>query len=125
MAPSGLGSLCRPLFRSRLPENGSPVPVGGRLMAMLGECLVFHLKYVSEMRRLYWSPRESGEKLEVEGLEDAVQTITMVRAVGDASCREAADFVEACLDKVEEHFRSLCHVEIGGRAPRRSAIEYD
>jgi hypothetical protein len=75
-------------------------------MAALGKCLVFHLKYGLEMKQLYWTKK----KPDLEGLEDSERVFDMIRAVGDTACREAADFLEASAEKIEEHFRGFCDV---------------
>ena len=62
-------------------------------MAKLGKCLVFYLKYQAEMDRLYWRPRETREEPSIEGLKDKDNVLSMIKRVGDAACREAADFV--------------------------------
>ena len=88
-------------------------------MAMLGKSLVFYLKYGPQMEHLYGEPKESGEPPDIEGLVDAERVLQMAGAVGDAACREVADFLFACANRVGEHFQALPGVEVG-RWPKRS-----
>src|SRR4051812_17854289 len=74
------------------------------------------------MERLYWKPWESGEQPDVEALQDADRVLEMVRAVGDAACREVADFLEAGAARIEGHFRSLPDMEVKKRT-KRSRVE--
>lgn len=77
-------------------------------MAMLGRCLAFHLKYPAEMARLYWT-----EEPDHEGLQDAERVLRMIRVVGDTACREAADFLSACAERLEPLSRQCRHVQKG------------
>jgi hypothetical protein len=84
-------------------------------MTALGKCLVFHLKYQPEMKRLYW---EEG-KLEPDGLPDPERVLAIVRDVGDQACEDAADFLEACAERVQGHFSGFCDFR---RNTRRSKV---
>ena len=83
-------------------------------MANLGKSLVFYLKHAAEMERLYTPMSESDEKpkLQIDGVEDAQQVLSMVKRVGDAASREAGDFLNKCSKQIEEHLNSF------GRAKR-------
>src|SRR5438876_11799351 len=51
------------------------------------------LRFVSEqLQELYWRPRETREEPSIEGLKDKDNVLSMIKRVGDAACREAADF---------------------------------
>jgi hypothetical protein len=76
-------------------------------MANLGKCMLFYLKYFSEMERLY----EAEEEPSLEGLPDADEVLKKVRLVGETADREAADFLESCVAGIEEHFRGISAVQ--------------
>lgn len=72
----------------------------------LGKCLVFHLVYLPEMKRLYWKDgAPQGE--DFEGLDDPEKTKEMLKAVGDQSCQEAAAFLEKCGEEIKKHFSAV------------------
>ena len=75
-------------------------------MANIGKCLLFYLKYWTEMERLY-EPDEP----KVDGLPDADRILEKVRAVGDVACREGAELLEAFATGIEAHFRPIASVE--------------
>jgi hypothetical protein len=89
----------------------------GRRMPVkaLGKCLRFHLKYMPEMQRLYWAE----EKARLDGLQDIDQVLRMVKAVGDAACEEAADFLETCAESIEEYLREFSSTQ---RVSRRDTV---
>src|SRR5262249_6504172 len=89
-------------------------------MAKLGKCLVFYLKYQAEMYRLYWQPRETGDKPSVGGLKDKEQVLSMVKKVGDAALREAGAFLGLCAERIETHLQSICATQ----RIRRNVEEY-
>lgn len=72
----------------------------------LGKCLVFHLSYLPEMKKLYWE-EGSRENEDFQGLEEPEKTKEMLRAVGEKSCTEAADFLDQCGKVLEKHFASV------------------
>jgi hypothetical protein len=71
-------------------------------MTPLGKSIVFYLKYLSEMERLY-----KGEGGELEGLAEPEKTREMARSVGDKAYRQAADLLELCGAEIEKHFSSI------------------
>ena len=71
-------------------------------MAILGKCLLFYLKYPAEMERLY-----EPEEPKVEGLPDPDKLLQKIRRVGATASREAADFLELCAPRIEQHFRGI------------------
>lgn len=83
-------------------------------MATLGKCLIFYLKYPVEMKRLYEQEEEP------EGIEEMEKTLEMVRAVGDASGRQAADFLTECGECIQEHFGTIARCQI---VSKRSSLE--
>jgi hypothetical protein len=87
-------------------------------MASLGKCLVFHLKYPAEMKRLYWKPKESDDEPDRIGLDDPERVTKMATAVGDAACEEAADFLELCAKKIDDYLGSLQLLNIKKRSKR-------
>ncbi len=64
-------------------------------MTPLGKALVFYLKYMAEMDRLYADLAE-GEERDLTGLEDAEQLLERARSVGDAASNEVVDFLGLC-----------------------------
>jgi hypothetical protein len=87
-------------------------------MPALGKCLAFCLKYDTEMQQLLWRPKESDERPDTEGLPDAERVLNLVRTVGDTATREALDFLEECVTRIEGHFRGLTSITVGKRRPR-------
>lgn len=86
-------------------------------MTTLGKCLVFHFKYPSEMKKLYWQ----------EGQEDDEQlpneTLGMVRAVGKQSCEEARAFLDECSKRIQNCLDPICSISecpSFGKEPRWS-----
>lgn len=75
-------------------------------MANLGKCLLFYLKYQTEMERLY----ETDEP-KIEGLPDADRVLKKIRLVGDTACTEGASLLEACVLGIEDHFRSISTIK--------------
>jgi len=75
-------------------------------MASIGKCLLFYLKHWTEMGRLY-----DEDEPDVSGLPTPDLTLEKVWAVGDAACREVAEFLEAFAPGIEAHFRSISTVE--------------
>src|SRR5262245_35509225 len=76
------------------------------IMATLGKCLLFWLKYPAEMDRLYVE-----EERKVEGLPNPDRVLDKISLVGDTACREVADFLETCVPGIEGHLRAISSVE--------------
>jgi hypothetical protein len=89
-------------------------------MTPLGKPLVFHLKYMAEMNRIYG--HEEDEKPDLMGLEDAEQVREMARTVGAAAYEQAADFVELCGKRIEDHFIGLGIATLAKRRKRAYVI---
>lgn len=89
-------------------------------MTPLGKPLVFYLKYMAEMNRLY-QDLEEGEERDLTGLDDAERIVEMANMVGDAASNEMADFLESCGNGIEAHFASLENVTVG-RKTRRAKV---
>src|SRR5205807_5500517 len=88
-----------------LPENRLQVPCGEvQAMTPLGKPLVFYLKYMAQMDSLYGG---EGEELDLTGLKDATQVREMARTVGAAASEQAADFLELCGKRIDDHFTGL------------------
>jgi hypothetical protein len=90
-------------------------------MTQLGKPLVFYLKYLAEMNRLYGDPEE-GEEPDLTGLDDAEQVQEMARTVGAAAHEQAADFLELCGKGIEDHFTGLGTAAILANKRRRSKV---
>jgi hypothetical protein len=75
-------------------------------MGALGRCVLFWLKYPTEMERLY-----EAEEPEVNGLPNADRVLEKVIRVGDAAGREAAALLESCAPGIDEHFRAISAVQ--------------
>jgi hypothetical protein len=89
-------------------------------MTPLGKSLSFLLKYPAEMEQLYGK----GEDADLEGLEDPEVVRKMARAVGAQAYEEAAQLLEECGKKVEDHFTALGIAKMDRRI-RRSSILRD
>jgi hypothetical protein len=74
-------------------------------MMPLGKAMVFHLKYMAEMNRIYG--HDEGEEPDLTGLDDAEHVREMARTVGAAAYEETADFLELCGKGIENHFIGL------------------
>src|SRR5258708_5453484 len=75
-------------------------------MTPLGKPLVFYLKYMAEMNRLY-GLLEEGEKPDLTGVDDAEQVRVMARSVGAVAYEHVVDFLELCGKGIQSHFESL------------------
>ena len=80
-------------------------------MSALGRCLVFHLKYAPEMKRLYWTE----DAPPPAGLDKPERVMEMVKAVGDTACEDAADLLQICAKRIEEHFGAFARCKIVSR----------
>jgi hypothetical protein len=87
-------------------------------MTPLGKPLVFYLKYVAEMNRLYGDPEYYGGEPDLTGLDDAGQVRDMARIVGDTASEQVADFLELCGRGIEKHFTSLGIARLAGKKTR-------
>ena len=76
-------------------------------MTPLGKPLVFYLKYMAEMDRLYGNPEYDGEEPDLTGLDKTEQVREMARTVGAAAFEQAADFLELCGKGIENYFTGL------------------
>lgn len=76
-------------------------------MTQLGKQLVFHLKYVDEMNRLWGDSDDEGEVPDLMELEDAERVREMVQTVGTAANNQAADFLELCGRGIEDYFTGI------------------
>jgi len=86
-------------------------------MTHLGNPLVFYLKYMAEMNRLY-QELEEGEERDLTGLRDPERVLEMARTVGDAASNQVADFLELCGKRIEDHFTSLGIATLGNKTKR-------
>jgi hypothetical protein len=77
-------------------------------MPKLGKNLIFHLKYQAEMDRLYWNQTD-GDPVD---LPEPEETMRMVETVGDASKREAAEFLKLCGDTLTDHLGKFLNVKM-------------
>lgn len=89
-------------------------------MTPLGKPLVFHLKYMAEMNRIYG--HEEGEEPDLTGLDDAQRVREMARTVGDAACEQVADFLELCGKGIEDHFTGLGIARLALKAKRATVV---
>jgi hypothetical protein len=89
----------------------------------LGKSLVFHLKYMAEMNRLYGGPVYEGEEPDLTGLDDAERVREMARIVGAAAYQEAADFVELCGKGIEDHFIRLGITTVAYKTKRAKVVK--
>jgi len=77
-------------------------------MTPLGKPLVFYLRYMAEMNRLYGDPTYyGGEEPDLTELSDAEKVREKTRAVGAAAYEQVADFLELCGKGIEDHFTGL------------------
>ena len=76
-------------------------------MPELGKPLVFHLKYLAEMYRLHNEAEDDFEAADFTGLADVDQVQKMAHVVGDLADEEAAEFLELCGRRIEEHFSNV------------------
>ena len=86
-------------------------------MTPLGKPLVFYLKHMAEMNRLY-QDLEEGEERDLKGLDDPEHVMKMTRTVGDAACEHVADFLQACGKEIEDHFARLGIATLAKKAKR-------
>jgi hypothetical protein len=85
----------------------------------LGKPLVFHLKYMAEMNRLYG--HDEGEEPDLSGLSDGEHVREMSRSVGATAYEQAADFLELCGKGIEDHFAQT-RIATFTRKKRRSYV---
>jgi hypothetical protein len=93
-------------------------------MTSLGKPLVFHLKYMAEMNRLYGDAVYSGKEPDLTGLENAEHVQEMARTVGAVAYEQAADFLELCGKGIEDHFGRLGIATLSRRTKRASVVKY-
>jgi hypothetical protein len=90
-------------------------------MTHLGKPLVFYLKYLAEMNRLYYD-LEEGEERDLTGLENPEQVVEMARTVGDAACEQVADFIAQCGKGIEDHFTGLGIATLANKSRRATVV---
>jgi hypothetical protein len=90
-------------------------------MTQLGKPLVFYLKHMAEMNRLYG--HAEGEEPDLAGLDDAERVSEMARAVGAAAYEQAADFLELCGKRIEGHFTGLGLATLAKKRKRAYVID--
>jgi hypothetical protein len=93
-------------------------------MTPLGKPLVFYLKYMAEMNRLYGDPEYFGGEPDLTGLDNPAQVKEMARIVGDFASEQAADFLELCARRIEEHFTNLGNATLSSKKNRRYMTDY-
>lgn len=94
-------------------------------MKQLGKPLVFYLKYMSEMDRLYADVADvviKGQEPDITGLEDVVRVREISRGVGSAACEQAADFLELCGKGIMRHFAGLRIAALAQKTKRATII---
>lgn len=89
-------------------------------MTPLGKPVVFHLKYMAEMNRIYG--HEEGEEPDLTGLDDAEHVREMARTVGAAAYEQSADFLELCGKGIEKHFIGLGIAKLANRTKRATIV---
>jgi hypothetical protein len=92
-------------------------------MTPLGKPLVFYLKYMAEMNRLYCD-LEEGEERDLAGLDNPEQILEMARTVGNAASEQVADFLELCAKGITDYFTSLRTATIAKKTKRSTAVNY-
>lgn len=91
-------------------------------MTQLGEPLVFYLKYMSEMNRL-WGNLGDGEEPDLAELSDDLRRVReMIPIVGDAASRQVADFLELCGKGIEDHFVGLGIAKLTDKRRRTTVV---
>ena len=91
-------------------------------MTQLGKPLVFHLKYMAEMNRLYG--HDEGEEPDLSDLSDAERVMEMARAVGATAYEQAADFLELCGKEIEQHFAGLGIAVLAKKKKRSFVLDW-
>lgn len=89
-------------------------------MTPLGKPLVFYLKYMAEMDRLYGHPE--GEEPDLTGLDDREHIREMARTVGAAAYEQVADFLELCGKGIEDHFTGLGIATLASKTRRAFVV---
>src|SRR5262245_41296896 len=110
-------------MRSPPTSRLSTIPVQ-RVQAMtpLGKPLVFHLKYMAEMNRLYGHGELLGVEPDLTGLDNAEKVREMARTVGAAAYEQAADCLELCGKSIEEHFTGLGIAAVANKTKRTTVV---
>jgi hypothetical protein len=75
-------------------------------MTPLGKALVFYLKYMAEMDRLYCPEDYAGEP-DLTGVDDPEHVREIATTVGAAASEKAAEFLELCAKGIVDHFTGL------------------
>jgi hypothetical protein len=90
-------------------------------MTQLGKPLVFYLKYLAEMNRLYCD-LEEGEERDLTGLDNAEYVLEMARTVGDGATEHVADFLARCGKGIEDHFTGLRNATLTNKSRRATVV---
>src|SRR5579862_7314186 len=90
-------------------------------MTVLPKPLVFYLRHMAEMNRLY-GHLEDGAEPDLTGLDDAQHVWEMARAVGATAFEQAADFLEVCATHITAHFVSLGTVNLKKQKKRAYVV---
>ena len=90
-------------------------------MTPLGESLVFYLKHMAEMNRLYIDLDE-GEERDLTRLEDSEHVLQMARTVGDEAYKQVTDFLELCGKKIKNHFTGLGIAKVDNITNRTTVV---
>ena len=92
-------------------------------MVALGKSLVFYLRYMAAMNRLYY-PAEYGSEPDMTTLDDAERVREMAGIVGESASNEAANFLEALGKELETHFNGLKIATLRRKRSRAFAKSY-
>jgi hypothetical protein len=94
-------------------------------MTLLGEPLVFYLKYMAEMTILYGDAvYDGGDEPYLKELDNAEQVRAAAHTVGATADEQAADFLELCGKAIEEHLTGLGFTNFANRA-RRATLAHN
>lgn len=92
-------------------------------MTHLGKALVFYLKYMAEMNRLYGHVDE-GDEPDLSGVRDKERVREMIAVVGAAAFEQALVFLEECGRAIEGHFLRMKATTLSNRRRKASVREY-
>lgn len=85
-------------------------------MAFLGKCLLFYLKYPTEMDRLY-----EADNSKFDGLPNPEELKEKIKRIGDAADKEAEEFLEIYTPGILARFRAISSV----RRKRNTKFNYE
>src|SRR3954469_23055697 len=86
-------------------------------MTPLGKCLVFYFTYQPEMMRLYW-PRDKSDDI------TDLDTLKMIKAVGDACCAEVGEFLTECGKIIDNQFQTVGNCRFAKLSEQTWSISY-